>query len=285
MLLLWLPWLPVFWRQATDPPVPPWRTPWDSLPAFAGSLAETLAALLVGQTPPAGITPAQGGPPTAGAAWPWAIVTILLLVGMLVLGVTRAGRRTTDWARTRLWLAVATVLLYVFVPIAILYAATLLGTPIYHVRYLALYAPLFLLVPAWLVANATSLRTWLGAALWAALLATFALALFAYWTNPIYRADDHRAAVADLAQRWRPGDAILANAGWIYPILTTYWPGGVAGGSTPNSALAAVGDPGGGRPGAGTSQPPPLQSPLRLSDYTQIAITQTLDHAAGRPFG
>ena len=198
--------------------------------AFAGSLAETLAALLVGQTPPADITPAQGGPPTAGAAWPWAIVTILLLVGMVVLDVTRAGRRTTDWARTRLCLAVATVLLYVFVPITILYAATLLGTPIYHVRYLALYAPLFLLVPAWLVANATSLRTWLGAALWAALLATFALALFAYWTNPIYRADDHRTAVADLAQRWRPGDAILANAGWIYPILTTYWPGGVAAG-------------------------------------------------------
>ena len=194
---------------------------------------------------------------------------------MLVLGVTRAGRRTTDWARTRLWLAAATVLLYVFVPIAILYAATLLGTPIYHVRYLALYAPLFLLVPAWLVANATSLRTWLGAALWAALLATFALALFTYWTNPIYRADDHRAAVADLAQRWRPGDAILANAGWIYPILTTYWPGGVAGDGAV-SAVAAVGDPGGGRPGTGTSQPPPLQSPLRLSDYTQNATTQTL---------
>ncbi len=236
VLLLWLPWLPIFWRQATDPPVPPWRAPWNSLAAFAGSLAETLAALLVGQTPPAAITPAAGGPPTAGAAWPWAIVTVLLLIGMLVLGVTRAGRRTTDWARTRLWLAVATVLLYVFVPIAILYAATLLGTPIYHVRYLALYAPLFLLVPAWLVANATSLRTWLGAALWAALLATFALALFTYWTNPIYRADDHRAAVADLAQRWRPGDAILANAGWVYPILTTYWPGGVAGDGAVSSA-------------------------------------------------
>jgi uncharacterized membrane protein len=272
VLLLWLPWLPIFWRQATDPPVPPWRAPWDSLSAFAGSLAETLAALLVGQTPPAGITSAQGGPPAAGAAWPWAIVTVLLLVGMLVLGVTRAGRRTTDWARTRLWLAVATVLLYVFVPIAILYAATLLGTPIYHVRYLALYAPLFLLAPAWLVANATNLRTWLGAALWAALLATFALALFAYWTNPIYRADDHRTAVADLAQRWRPGDAILANAGWIYPILTTYWPGGVIG----SGADSAAGDPGGGRPVTGTSQPPPLQPLLRLSDYTQIAATQPL---------
>ena len=274
VLLLWLPWLPVFWRQATDPPVPPWRTPWDSLSAFAGSLAETLAALLVGQTPPGGITPAPGSPPAAGPGWPWAIVTVLLLVGMLLLGITRAGRRTTDWARTRLWLAVATVLLYVFVPITILYAATLLGTPIYHVRYLALYAPLFLLVPAWLVANATSLRTWLGACMWAALLATFALALFAYWTNPFYRADDHRAAVADLAQRWRPGDAILANAGWIYPILTTYWPGGVTDNATAGSAAAAVGDPGGGHPDAGTSQPPPLQPPLRLSDYTQIAASQ-----------
>ena len=28
---LWLPWLPIFWRQATDPPVPPWRVPWTSL--------------------------------------------------------------------------------------------------------------------------------------------------------------------------------------------------------------------------------------------------------------
>ena len=269
VLLLWSPWLPIFWRQVTDPPVPPWRTPWDSLAAFTGSLAETLAALLVGQTPPAGVTPATGGPPTAGAAWPWAIVTVLLLLGMLVLGVTRAGRRTTPSSRTRLWLATATVLLYVFVPIAILYTATLLGTPIYHVRYLALYAPLFLLVPAWLVANATSLRTWLGAALWAALLATFALSLFAYWTNPIYRADDHRAAVADLAHRWRPGDAILANAGWIYPILTTYWPGGVANG-------APGGDPEGGRPDAGTSQPPPLVPPLRLSDYAQIVASQPL---------
>ena len=276
VLLLWLPWLPVFWRQATDPPVPPWRTQWDSLAAFAGSLAETLAALLVGQTPPAGITPAPGSPPASGAAWPWAIVTVLLLVGMLVLGVTRTGRRTTDWARTRLWLAVATVLLYVFVPIAILYVATLLSTPIYHVRYLALYAPLFLLVPAWLVANATRLRTWLGAALWSALLATFALALFAYWTNPIYRADDHRAMVADLAQRWRPGDAILANAGWIYPILTTYWPGGVAAGPSAGSANVVMGDPEGGRPGTGTSQPPPLQSLLRLSDYTQIAPSPPL---------
>ena len=184
---------------------------------------------------------------------------------MLVLAFTRASRRTTDWARTRLWLAIAAVLLYVFVPIAILYAATLLGTPIYHVRYLALYAPLFLLVPAWLVVNATRLSRWLGAAMWGALLATSALALLAFWTDPMYRADDHRTAVANLAASWRPGDAILANAGWIYPILATYWPGGAAG--IPNSESIP--------PASGA--PPPLQHSVRMPDYAQNAELLALD--------
>jgi uncharacterized membrane protein len=261
VLLLWLPWFPTFLRQSTDPPVPPWRTPWDSPAAFLHSLSETFAALLVGQTPPGPATP------TAGATWPWAVVTVLLLVGAPVLAATRAGRRTTDWARTRLWLAIAAVLIYVFVPILILYSGTLLGTPIYHVRYLALYAPPFLLVPAWLVVNAWRLRPWLGSAMWVGLLAISALALLAFWTNPLYRADDHRSAVADLAQRWRPGDAILANAGWIYPILTTYWPGGSTGGPA-GTPIAEEFLP---------SAPPPLQPPVRLSDYAQNAGALLLD--------
>ncbi len=29
----------------------------------------------------------------------------------------------------------------------------------------------------------------------------------------------------ELAERWRPGDAILVNAGYAYPALLTYWPG------------------------------------------------------------
>ena len=63
VFVLWLPWLPIFWRQSTDPPVPPWRTPWHSLPAFFHSLVETLAALLIGQTPPAGVAPRPAPPP------------------------------------------------------------------------------------------------------------------------------------------------------------------------------------------------------------------------------
>jgi uncharacterized membrane protein len=245
ILLLWLPWLGVFWRQATDPPVPPWRTAWDSPAAFLHSLAETLSALLVGQTPPWGI------------AWAWSVVTVLVIGGLLALAFSRAARCTTHWARRRLWLGVATVLIYVFVPIAILYAATLQGTPIYHVRYLSLYAPVFLLAPAWLVVNAWRLRTWLGALLWVALLGSFTLSLLAYWTNPLYRADDHRGAVASLSERWRPGDIILANAGWIHPILEVYWP----------SALSSPQD----------SAPPPPQAPVRLIDYTQNAGGITLD--------
>jgi uncharacterized membrane protein len=254
VLLLWLPWLPVFWRQATDPPVPPWRTPWPSAAAFLGSLSETLAALVVGQTPPGGLV------------WPWAVVAALLLVGLGVLAVARTARCTTGAARTRLWLALAAVLLYVFVPVAILYTATLLGAPIYHVRYLALFAPLFLLVPAWLVVNAARLRPALGAALWLALLGVSAASLFTFWTNPLYRADDHRSAVAALAVQWRPGDAILANAGWIYPILTTYWPGGMAGASGGELGVES----------SAGSAPPPLEPPVRLIDYTQMASSPTL---------
>jgi uncharacterized membrane protein len=265
ILLLWLLWLPTFWRQATEPPVPPWRVPWDSVGSLLAGLSETFAALLVGQAPPGGAVLSSFGPPlgsphAAGAAWPWALITLLVLGATLFLAVTRAGRRTTGRARRNLLLGVATILLYVFVPIGILYIATAAGAPIYHVRYLSLYAPLFLLAPAWLVVNAMHLRTWLGALLWAGLLASFALALLAFWTNPLYRADDHRAAVADLAQRWRPGDVILANAGWIYPILTTYWPGGAAGFPTNADPLGTNG-----------SMPPPLLPPRRLSDYTQKA--------------
>jgi hypothetical protein len=87
--------------------------------------------------------------------------------------------------------------------------------------------------------------------MWAGLLLASGLALIAFWTNPLYRADDHRAAVAELAQSWRPGDVILANAGWIYPVLTTYWPD-----EQPSEAAGA---------------PPPLQPPVRMRDYAQNA--------------
>jgi len=47
----------------------------------------------------------------------------------------------------------------------------------------------------------------------------------AYHTDPRYASDDHRAATHFLAERWRPGDAILVNAGYAYTALLTYWDG------------------------------------------------------------
>jgi len=52
--------------------------------------------------------------------------------------------------------------------------------------------------------------------------------LRAFWFDPLYRADDHRAAVRDLQSRWRPGDVVLVNAGYAYPPLYTYWNGPIA---------------------------------------------------------
>jgi len=67
-----------------------------------------------------------------------------------------------------------------------------------------------------------------------------------FWTNPLYRADDHRSAVTELAANWRPGDAVLVNAGWAYTALAVYWPSS-----------------------ASLSSNQPVDSPphMRLSDY------------------
>lgn len=203
-LLLFAPWLPIFVRQAVDPPVPPWRTPWDSATAFLASLGEMLAALVVGQSPPGDIL------------WPWALLTAVTVVVALFV------QRRKGTPRTRFGLVV--VSLVVALPILLLFLLTAVVTPVYHVRYLSLYTPIFVLVPAFVVR--ASWRTQRSLAV-AALLVWIAVSLAAstaFWTEPRYRADDHRAAVAAVAEQWRPGDVLLVNAGWIYPVLTTYWP-------------------------------------------------------------
>ena len=101
-------------------------------------------------------------------------------------------------------------------------------TPLYHVRYLFTYSPAFYVVMAaglaWLlrrskVVFAVALGVWLAAA---------GVTLHAYWHDPAYRADDHRAAVRYVREHWRPGDVVLVNAGWPYTALTTYWDGPIA---------------------------------------------------------
>ncbi len=196
-VLLYAPWLPIAWRQATNPPVPPWRTPPDILAA----LVESWKALSLGQS-------------AAGWLWPVLVLTLALYgYGLCVLS-RRPG--------------FAILPLATFGPLALILLASAI-TPLYHVRYLFTYSPAFYAVLAaglawWL--RRSRLAFAIGISIW---LAAGALTTHAFWYDPLWRGDDHRAAVHFLQERWRPGDVVLVNAGWTYTALMTYWDGPIAG--------------------------------------------------------
>src|SRR5690606_20506171 len=102
-LLLFAPWLPIFWRQAVEPPVPPWRVPWEGAAAFLASLAEALRALLVGQSP-------------VGSDWLWAALAVLVL---LLFGFFAPGQQRAKWA----------LVAFIFLPVLLLFALTAWVTP------------------------------------------------------------------------------------------------------------------------------------------------------------
>lgn len=199
-LILWAPWFPIAWRQATNPPVPPWR---EFTPLWT-VLRDSFAALAFGQS----------APPSAW--WPWLLVALALSVlGMI-------------WARgwkLRLFLLGAT-----WAPVALIYLLSVVATPLFHVRYVFTYSPYFYLL---LAAGLAALRMWLsprvaGAAvvgvlvLWAGLSGR---SLWAFWNDPAYNTDDFRGAMSRLEELWRPGDALLVNAGYVYPVVSYYFDG------------------------------------------------------------
>ncbi len=194
VLLLYAPWLPVAWRQATQPPVPPWR----GFTALGPLLAETWSALSLGQS----------------AAPPWAWAGALLFALLVALGL--AGRR----ARVEAWFLAGSVLL----PVLLIYLASY-ATPLYHVRYAFTYSTSFYVLAG---AGVDVLWRRRRPAAWLSLGLAGVLALvsvYAYHTDPRYTPDDHRAAVRFLAEAWRPGDVVVVDAGYAYPALLTYWPG------------------------------------------------------------
>lgn len=193
VLLLYAPWLPVAWRQATRPPVPPWR----GFTALGQVLSETWTALSLGQSA------------DPSWAWPAAILFVLLVV----LGLVRRG------ARPQACLLAGAALL----PVLLIYLASLV-TPLYHVRYTFTYSTAF-----YVVAGGGLALLWrrVRPAAWMslALVAVLSLAsIGAYHTDPRYAPDNHRAAVRFLAGAWRPGDVVVVDAGYAYTALLTYWP-------------------------------------------------------------
>jgi uncharacterized membrane protein len=227
-VVLYVPWVPVAWRQATDPPVPPWRT----LPALGAALRESWTALSLGQSAP-------------GWLWP----ALLLALAVYVLGVL-ALHRWSPADHTGLW-AAALLVLATFGSLALILLASAF-TPLYNVRYVFTYSAAFYVLLgaglAWLwrrrraVAGVIVLA-WVGAA---------AVTAYAFWQSPAYQTDDLRAAVHYLESEWRPGDAVLVNAGYAYPALLTYWNGPVAWrGRLTELPAGSETDPAGGAGGPG----------------------------------
>lgn len=230
--LLYLPWAGIMLRQVTDPPVPAWRAPWASLAEALFSSVEASASPLAGQTLP---------------NWGWLAAAAVVLLSLLFAWRAPATPRLRWGFLAFLWVGPLLILLL-----------TLGVTPLYHVRYLYPTSTVFPLIAAgalvpWMRGGSAvggfgqGARRGVGAYLawggFVALLVIEVASLRAFWREPEYRADDHRGAIAALAEAWRPGDVILANAGWVTPLFDVYWP-------RPDPAGA----------------PPPLDEPVRMID-------------------
>jgi len=198
VVVLYLPWLPVAVRQATQPPVPPWR----SFTSLGTVLAESWAALSLGQSVTVGT-----------------VVPVLLLIGV----VYAVGAFWKEGGRP----ASLLLLGYTFVPVLVIYLVSLY-TPLYHVRYVFLYAPAFSIVLArGLALLQRSART-LGALVFIIIVFYSLRSAQAYFYDSAYAPDDHLAAVTYIEKNVRPGDAVLINAGYVYPTFLYYYKGDIA---------------------------------------------------------
>lgn len=234
LVLLYLPWLAIAFRQATDPPVPPWR----EFIALPRVILETFSALAFGQA----VDPNLFG---------WVALLLFIVIGLFAWRRDRLIQSSTDAIATGSRFAIRDMpsairnppspffLLGCFLaPLATLYLFSL-WKPLYHVRYMFTYSPAFYIFVAYgLVqlakefdraqrANNTRLASALGLlgfGIPVGLLAITGYSLNNFWNSPQYAEDDLRGAVNYIADHWRPGDAILVNAGYAYPALVYYFP-------------------------------------------------------------
>lgn len=207
-LVLYTPWLPHALRQALDPPVPPWREATDPLTLAVTMVKEVGVALVAGQS----LDPSQW--------WPLG----LLGLGLALAAWSLPGRRRGTW-----FLGTS-----VFGPLLLIALASLTLTPLYHVRYASLYSGAFpVLLAAGLSALAghprpggVSLRRVLAGLALTVIVAGNLISLRQFFTqrHTFEAADDLRGAVAFLAGQVGPRDAVLVNAGYLYPALLVYWP-------------------------------------------------------------
>ena len=207
VLIAYLPWLPIAWRQAINPPVPPWRSP----PALWSIAVESWSALSLGQS----VEPA--------AVWPILIVTLALFLLGLDYLIKIDTHPTPSSPSPNLHIPPASFLLtYTFGPLMLIVLFSFIS-PLYHVRYVFTYSPAFCVVlGAGITWLATRIRFWVAVVALLVLVTASLYSLYQFHFNPRYRSDDFRAAVQFIQQRWQPGDVIVTNAGYTYTAFVYY---------------------------------------------------------------
>ncbi len=203
IVLLYLPWLPIAFRQATDPPVPPWR----GFTALPNVLAESFSALALGQSLSFDMT------------WP----ILLFIAAVLIFALWRGNHLiTSHYPLTTGFFLLG----YIFIPLLVIFAFSL-WKPLYHVRYVFIYSPGFYILWALGLARVFRLRIeyrkYATSILAGGLLLGAAIGYsdYNFWFHS--PDDDLRGAVRYLAAHWRPGDAILINAGYTYVAFDYYF--------------------------------------------------------------
>lgn len=215
ILLLLLPWLFTAIKQATDPPVPPWR----SFVSLPNVLLESFAALALGQS-------VEWQSPS----WVWGVLVVVAFV--LIAALVPGRESQAAGHKTILGLSIWNFSLaaYTFVPLLIIYALSL-WKPLYHVRYIFVYSPAFYILLALGIAKITNyhllITRHLSRITFYVLLFVITLASIIsarnFWFDPQYADDDLRGAVQRISANWRPGDAVLINAGYAYPAFLYYF--------------------------------------------------------------
>jgi len=229
VVVLYLPWLPVALKSVTG---------WSSAGRayeLGPALRDLLDVLSVGITLPAGEATAA----LAGAG-------LLLMVGLwsagpvpdVTGGSPTAGTRRMD--RTG-WLAVASVALYLLLPIALIFAFDLYKPT--WLKFLVVVVPPFHILIAHGIDNLARLvsyasrithhasrvayyvlRTVSRPLLLAILTILLLPSLHNLYFNPAYARDDYRQIAADVAAVARPGDGVILNAPNQWEVFTYYHP-------------------------------------------------------------
>ena len=171
-------------------------------------LGESFSALAFGQSLDPTLT------------WP----ILLFIAALLIFALWRGSQRTDRQSMvTGLFL-----LGYTLVPLLVIFAFSL-WKPLYHVRYIFIYSPGFYILWALgferLFQLKIEYRKYATSMLAGGLLLGVAIGYsdYNYWFSPRYADDDLRGAVQYIAAHWRPGDAILINAGYTYTAFVYYY--------------------------------------------------------------